>query len=67
MALKTNSEVFLNGKHVKSTMLVIKLEYFFRTFMEYFLLWEIFRMSMVFTTMYAESTSLFLAYIHKIR
>ena len=34
--------------------------------MEYFLLWEIFKMSRVFTTMYAESTILFLAYSHNI-
>ena len=33
------------------TLLVIKMEYFFlHNFMGYFLLWEIFRMSRVFTT-----------------
>ena len=51
---------------MQATLLVIKMDFSPHTFMEYFLLWEIFRMSRVFTTMYAESTILFLAYNHGI-
>ena len=53
---------------IVSTLLVIKMEYIFlHNFMGYFLLWEIFRMSRVFTTTMLRSTSLFLTYSHKIR
>ena len=42
--------------------------YFLHNFMGHFLLWEIFRMSRVFTiTMLSRSTSLFVTYSHKIR